>query len=715
MKPYLLLLLVPAVICGRASTAQMQILATSPSTIGSSIPGYSGVTTISTVTLNYTPSTPPAEKTPIDEDSTTEDPLLYDYADLLTVNYTMSNGNITTTSAGKVWTLRIAVTNAVNVGFSFNLFNLSSTAQLFVFNEERSVMIGPVKKSQFTNSTAVSIVPMPGDKIIIYVLEPGNVGTFQSVVSVNRVEAGYMPVDQPGSTGVTILSHTDCIPNLLCGGNQISGRAVARIFVDGFWGTGTLLNNQSENGRPLVLTAYHLLDNDRVFGYPVGNGNIDADEIFSLARARFQFGFWRTACNGSTNANTPFYTGAVIRAQWRNSDMILLELLNPPWVGDGVNYAGWNRGSAAPDGANSYIIHHPRHVDMRWTKTKNVKSYINGNFWSAHYSQGVVMRGSSGAGLFNPQGQVVGQLRSGWSSCHFTDFGDRYGKIERSWSGGLGPLLSPSGAISQNALVLHPLTIGGPTAIPCGTSGHQYTVPPLTGCTFNWVVSGNLTIASGQNTRTLTVNVPNATTPATGFVRITINDNKGNIRTLTSTLNVSIGPPPVPTIQILGIAPLPNTQMDVSVTTSAPPPYKWFVDNVLVRTASTTQTTINGGGCGQHTLRVEVANSCGTNSNSTGYTRQCAIFAVNPNPASDEMQVSLSDEGASSMATSAETPTFSRIMIYNRKGDLVTQLSYPTGTSSVRIPVSSWITDTYIVRILTQFGWEEHKIIVSRL
>jgi hypothetical protein len=118
--PILFLLLVTIL-----AKAQIIRVATTPSAIASQIPGYSQVTTITTKTYSYTPSTQTTPPTPVDEDSTTEDSKLYRYADNIAVSITNSDGNITSTSVGKVWTLRISIPNALNVGFVFNQFNLS--------------------------------------------------------------------------------------------------------------------------------------------------------------------------------------------------------------------------------------------------------------------------------------------------------------------------------------------------------------------------------------------------------------------------------------------------------------------------------------------------------------------------------------------------------------------------------------------------------------
>ncbi|MCK9402756.1 MAG: hypothetical protein M0Q26_05100 [Chitinophagaceae bacterium] len=158
------------------SKAQIITSATSSSTIAAQVPGYSEVSTINTKTYNYTPSVPPTPPTPIDEDSTTEDDKLYRYGDNLSVNITMADGNITNTSVGTVWTVRISIPNALNIGLSFSQFNLSPTAEMYVFNETRTVLDSAIKKEHFTSSSIVSIASLKGNSIIIYIVEPNNFG-----------------------------------------------------------------------------------------------------------------------------------------------------------------------------------------------------------------------------------------------------------------------------------------------------------------------------------------------------------------------------------------------------------------------------------------------------------------------------------------------------------------------------------------------------------
>lgn len=718
--PILFLLLVTIL-----AKAQIIRVATTPSAIASQIPGYSQVTTITTKTYSYTPSTQTTPPTPVDEDSTTEDSKLYRYADNIAVSITNSDGNITSTSVGKVWTLRIRIPNALNVGFVFNQFNLSPTAEMYIFNEARTVLDSAIKKSHFTNSSQVGIFPIKGNSAIIYIVEPNNFGTLQSSISIQKIEAGFQEIEDVGDAGgvATRGASINCNPMIMCQPNRMnSARAVARFASNGHVCTGTLLNNENNNGRAFFLTAFHCIDvGGGIFGW--SNGQIDADEEAALANARFQFQFWKTTCNGSVNNTGIQFTGAVIRAAWKNSDVVLLELINPPGVGDGVNYAGWNRQTSAPSDNYSYIIHHPKGEDMRVTSTKKVKDWFwNNMFWTAHYSSGTVTGGSSGSALFNQYGQVVGQLRGGWSSCNFTDFGDRYGKFNHSWNGaGLQPWLSPTqGLNSINTLILSPLTISGSDFIGCPAPDIPFSVPNLLGGTYTWTHSANIMLVSGQNTSTAIFrNISNLQTDA-GWVRVTINDSKGRNRTQTVTRNVQLisqTPKPGP-ISWTWNAPPNRVMLDVDDVPGATS-YKWYLDGVLkaTTTASYYHLPMNGNvSCGNfYYFGVRAVGACGTSPESyVGATMPPCGFAytVSPNPSFDNVSIE-SNDNTDSKANGKKSSEIQEVEIIDKMGALKQKQKFTKGMTRVNIFVSTLPTDVYTLRIFDGQIWHSTKIVVQ--
>jgi hypothetical protein len=196
-----------------------------------------------------------------------------------------------------------------------------------------------------------------------------------------------------------------------------------------------------------------------------------------------------------------------------------------------------------------------------------------------------------------------------------------------------------------------------------------------------------------------------------GNVTLTAKVNFCSGSSVSATKTFYVGGPTTPSITILGMAPLPNTQMDVKVTANVPGPYNWYVDNVLKRTTNTDITTIDGGGCGSHVLKVVVQNSCGTNSASTTYSRMCSSVMVAPNPTSDAITVSSLE---SSSAVEAEDNSFTQIEVRDKLGNLKQTQKYMDGTRKATLNLSSLPADTYILRVLTKQGWEEYKVLVAK-
>lgn len=724
--------------------AQVLRIATSPAAIASQVPGYNEVSTITTKTFSYTPSTPPSSPTPVDDDSTTEDDKLYWYADNLAVNINLADGNVTNTSIGKVWTVRISIPNVLNIGGVFNQFNLAPTAEMYIFNEARTALDSAIKQANFTNSTSVGIAPFKGNSIIVYIVEPNNFGNFQSTISINNLEAGFQEIYDvgdvnSGSPSARVAS-VNCDPLIQCYPDKIPfARAVARFFSNGFQGTGTLINNEGYNGRAYFLTAFHILDvNRNIFNKPSGNGVLDPDEIAALANARFQFQFWRTQCNGSTNNQFIRFSGAVVRASWPNSDVVLLELINPPGIGDLVNYAGWNRQISAPSNNSSFIIHHPQGQDMRITSTSSVNNWFwNTNYWSAHYYTGTVDRGSSGAALMNEYGQIVGQLRSGWTSCNFTDYGDRYGKFERSWNGaGLQPWLSPlQGFQATNLLNLTEIPINGPSVLACNTPAQFTTLPNLLDVTYEWTVTTGLQITGGQGTPTVTISAYPNNNVGSGYLTLTLRSpTKGRIRIYTVSKQVFISNGTVlgtynsPTNNAQPLAPLtrfnPTTNNTcLSVTTNMSIPSGSIVTwsgpentNEIVWGPSGNNVNIYFSGLNQTImLMLSVTNSCGTTNLRYSFTctstspcgdNNALKVALSPNPSSSTMQVSLVGKTNDNIRMK-----ISEIRIIDKSGNLKQKNTYGAGQKNIGLNISSLVPDVYTILVFDGRTWTSEKFI----
>ncbi len=729
IKIYCSIVLSVCVICAKA---QIITKATTASAIGSQIPGYSQVTSFNTKTIAYTPSSVPTPPTPIDDDSTTEDQKIYRYADNVSTNITMADGNITSTTIGKVWTLRVSVPNALNIGLIFNQFNLSTTAEMYIFNEARTVLDSSIKKSHFTTSTTIGIMPMKGNSLIIYIVEPNNFSTFQSSIAIQNVEAGFQEIYDVGDVSSPLARPSiNCDPSIQCRQDKVNfARGVARFASNGYQGSGTLINNEVSNGRAYFLTAFHVVDANN-------NNVIDASEIAALVNARFQFQFWRTGCSSTINNTGLQFSGATLRASSRQTDVVLLELNNPPGVGDLVNYIGWNRQTSAPPDNTGFIIHHPQGEDMRITSAGKIKSWFwNGNYWTAHYTSGTVAPGSSGSALMNDVGQIIGQLRSGWSSCNYTDFGDRYGKFDRSWSGaGLQNWLSPTQNLQATPILnLTDIPINGPSTVGCTVPGIFNTLPNLLGITYEWTVTAGIQINNGQGTSSVTISRIANSNITSGTLTLTLRSpTKGRTRIYTVSKQMTFGTPPISiSSSTSGCNGVYQQWNLVNNTPNNGSNWNWSVNYLSTNSeiiiynpnSPSTMLSVKGGGA----VRLTYTNLCGvvTTDGVTVYST-CSGFKmiVSPNPARNQINLSLNPEDNNksiSNASSSSTPlktveskgkTIVSLFEVNTQG-LVKQWKYnETQSLNYNLNISGFKKGIYVLQVDRDNQTNIAKIIIE--
>lgn len=738
MKSILLLILLSSL--SAATKAQIITRYITPDSLQVIIPGYSEVVNINTKTIDYNPPTPPDPPPPVDGDTTNEGNGVYHYGTPLVANVSMSDGNYITTSQGKVWTCRISIPNAKNIGLLFNQFNLSPNAEMYIYNSAGTILKGEIKKEHFTYGNTVSISSIQGNALIIYLIERGNTGTFQSNISISKIIAGYLDlleIDNTSSPAVRLSlcgSSVNCIPQVQCYQDKMfSARAVARWF-DGGGGqcSGTLINNEGSNGRAYFLTAFHCVDEN-------DNKVLEQSEIDNLQFASFQFQFWKIQCNGNFNNRGIEFNGAILRTSSSTSDVVLLELIEQPGIGDRVSYAGWNRTTDAADDNLSYIIHHPHGADMRLTSTRHVRTHLfASNYWQANYSNGVVTPGSSGSALFNQNGQIVGQLKGGASCCNYTDFSDRYGKFDRSWTGaGLNTWLSPNQNLNSTLTMdLDIIEMQGPNFLQC-TNPEQYsTISGLEGVTYEWQVTSNLQIISGQGTPTATISgVPNAY--SAGSITVILRTPfKGRVRsyTITKYVNVNQGSiigwynsptnpnqPLDPTYRLhtayndacFGI--YINTNMQISAGSAVvweyygdPGVVSWYQqgNNLSFYFLDPDPSLVAP-------FKVTANNTCG--STSVNYlfrpaTSGCSgggqmmMLSVSPNPSNSTTEVTLSEK-----ADKTKKKDIQEIRIIDKLGNIKQTIKYSKGKQTIILDVSSLPFDIYTIQAFDGKVWRSAK------
>lgn len=375
---------------------------------------------------------------------------LYVISQLMPVNYNAENSGTWTQleNGTPIWRLEIRGEDAKALALHFDRFNLPEGAQLYVYDGDRTQLLGGYNHKDNAGDKAYSIGLILGESIIIeYVapqlLTPGN------KKAIMHTENDAIPDIQISAVSYIFRGVEDlqdakdigdagaCEVNINCpeGDNwQTQKKGVVRIYVvegsQGGWCSGTLINNLTNDGTPYILTANHCGPNASAANFN---------------QWMFYFHLEYTACQNTTQATSHTSTGCTMRAfgsMGGGSDFYLLELNNRPDNSWNVIYNGWRRdNTASPSGV---CIHHPA-GDVKkistYTSPLQTASYTGcapnahwgvGRWVATQTNEGVTEGGSSGSPIFDNNGYVVGTLTGGASSCGYPN-NDYYGKIFYHW------------------------------------------------------------------------------------------------------------------------------------------------------------------------------------------------------------------------------------------------------------------------------------------
>ncbi len=327
-------------------------------------------------------------------------------------------------NGSRLWRLGITSAGALTINLTFDNYKLPEGATLFIYNSDKSVVMGAFTSLNNQDDRYFAVSPIPGESIIIEYFEPAGV-KFPGELNLWRVTHGYRDIAEYekafGSSGA-------CNVNAVCPeGDPIRDqiRSVAMIIMGGGLCSGALINNTNNDGTPLFLSANHCYD--------------DPGTVV------FRFNWQSATCtNPSSSPSYVSLSGATQRARYTPSDFWLMELNQTPPTEYNVYYSGWNRTSDASIAGTVYGIHHPSGdiKKISWATGGVTTSSYLGNTGSGtdhwrvgSWSDGTTTEGgSSGSPLFDPQYRIIGQLHGGYAACGNTD-PDWYGKLGTSWTG----------------------------------------------------------------------------------------------------------------------------------------------------------------------------------------------------------------------------------------------------------------------------------------
>jgi len=478
-------------------------------------------------------------------------------ARLIPFNANVNNsGTWELTSDGRnIWRLRVSSDGAKSCVLHFDEFELPQGSELFVYNPDKSVVLGPYTSADNDDGGSYAIGVVYGQELIIEYIAPlsksltGQIEIVKPILKMSAFSYFYRGEELFDSrASANFGSSGSCMVNANCseGNNwRTQQKGVARIYVVeggyGGWCSGTLVNNSNNDQTPYFLTADHC------------GGSATS---YEFGQWIFRFKYESTGCSATSEPSGSNVTGCTKKARGPlngGSDFLLLQLntTSTNLKNIGVVYNGWTTSTlASPSGVS---FHHPSgDIKKISTYTSSLVSMTynggagnmgaNGAHWrviwaSTANGHGVTEGGSSGSPIFNNNGLVVGTLSGGSSDCGNPTSPDLYGKFSYHWTSNgttndkqLKPWLAPNSS-AASCDYLDPNNVG----LVCNFSGTPTTVTAGNSVSFtdlstggtitsrSWSFPGGSPSSSTAVSPTITYN-----TPGTYNVTLTITAGSQN-------------------------------------------------------------------------------------------------------------------------------------------------------------------------------------------
>ncbi len=381
-----------------------------------------------------------------------KDGTFYRIGQQIPVNYHLFNSGKwqTLDDGSRIWRLKIqADDGAKALNPYFDDFYLPQGSQLFVYNEDKTAVLGAFTHHNNHESGLFAIGHLPDDNMILEYHEAANIGD-EARLSISHIGYTFRGVqslknpDDFGDSGACEIN-VNCSPE---GDDwQDEKNASVRILViaGGFsgWCSGSMVNNVREDCTPYMLTAMHC-------GLDFSSGEFVSEA--DLNQWVFYYNYESPDCENPATEGTlasQSVTGASLVADSNDSggntgsDFALLELNNTPPDDYNVYYLGWNNEDVSSN--EGVTIHHPVGDIMKisaYSAALVSTSWLGlapDSHWEVVWSPttngfGVTEGGSSGCPIFNNDGELIGTLTGGGASCFNQTAPDQYGKFAYHWA-----------------------------------------------------------------------------------------------------------------------------------------------------------------------------------------------------------------------------------------------------------------------------------------
>ena len=165
----------------------------------------------------------------------------------------------------------------------FNKFQLSKDAILFIYNEDKEMVIGPIKNTDNNDHNSFGHKLLKGSSIFIEYFVPNSYNE-EHILQISDVIHAYRDIH-----GYYDIRDRDCGENVACSdANSYENQVNSVIFLEMYQYicSAALVNNTSQDLTPYVLTAYHCVEED---------GSLGGHNYFT-----FYFKHQSSSCSGSS-------------------------------------------------------------------------------------------------------------------------------------------------------------------------------------------------------------------------------------------------------------------------------------------------------------------------------------------------------------------------------------------------------------------------------
>lgn len=340
----------------------------------------------------------------------------------LTIDVVEQGKHSTMEDGTQVWRYRIRARGAKSLSFFFDRFELPQGGLLYIYDSFAPTnKIGGFGADNNNAQKSLPTMPIAAEDVVIELQAPKGTTPQLRLAEVNcgvrdleMMRLSYPKYELGGPRSL------ECTPNIACHPSFADiSRSVVMIAIDGVaMGTGTLVNNTRGDGKPLILTAAHVMSKNFV----------SKDIPRNASQTVIFFNYASPTCSGEIAPNTvQTLAGAQLVGYQEKSDAALIEMNQRPPLEYNAYYAGWNSGKN-PQGV-FVNIHHPlafpKRINIYQNSKLDITSFPDRNLpfeMMQHYlipswTLGTTEKGSSGSPLLDAQNLVVGALSGGNSYC----------------------------------------------------------------------------------------------------------------------------------------------------------------------------------------------------------------------------------------------------------------------------------------------------------